>query len=733
MTTGVQRLVTLLLALFAGLQLPAVPATADTFALTRFREVLDLQALVPGAERLGPLREDPPRAAALAGGQVIGFVFVNSDVTDSHGYSARPIHVAVGMRRDGTILGTQLLEHHEPIVLIGIPEARISEVLAHYTGRNFLQTATPDGAGTQHVDAVSGATVTVLVIDDSIRRAVRRVGTALGDGPVAPRQIRRRAGPGAVPGAAPGDNWAALLESGAIANLELTRGEVNAAFERQGGPGGGRPEPGDPQARFIDLYTAPVSLSSLGKALLGEREFTHLRERLDAGQHAIVVAARGPYSWRGSGYVRGGIFDRIALMQAGELVRFRDSDYKRIGRLAADGAPTLPEIGVFAVPADTVFDPLQPWRLQLVVQRAVGALEKDFLAFELPWMPPPDASGEPVSAGEDAAGASQVVVGEQAPLWQRIWRARLLEVVILLLALGLLAVLFMFQDWFARRPRLLGGVRIGFLLFTLLWLGWYANAQLSVVNVLTFSNAFMGEFRWSFFLMDPMLFILWSATAVAILFWGRGAYCGWLCPFGALQELLNRAARRVGIPQLRLPWGLHERLWPLKYVLFLALFGLSLHSLAQAERAAEIEPFKTAITLKFLREWQFVGYAAVLLGIGLFIERFFCRYLCPLGAALAIPGRIRMFEWLRRYPECGKPCQRCRHECMVQAIHPEGHINPNECVYCLHCQQVYHDEHACPVMIQKRLRRERREARATGAGPAIPTARTDWPMQGPPG
>ncbi|MBN8969979.1 MAG: 4Fe-4S binding protein, partial [Rhizobiales bacterium] len=103
-------------------------------------------------------------------------------------------------------------------------------------------------------------------------------------------------------------------------------------------------------------------------------------------------------------------------------------------------------------------------------------------------------------------------------------------------------------------------------------------------------------------------------------------------------------------------------------------------------------------------------YALTLLAAGLFIERFFCRYLCPLGAALAIPGRIRMFEWLRRWPECGSPCQRCAVECPVQAIHPEGHINVNECIYCMHCQELYFDDHRCPHMIQVRLKREKREA-----------------------
>jgi NosR/NirI family nitrous oxide reductase transcriptional regulator len=45
---------------------------------------------------------------------------------------------------------------------------------------------------------------------------------------------------------------------------------------------------------------------------------------------------------------------------------------------------------------------------------------------------------------------------------------------------------------------------------------------------------------------------------------------------------------------------------------------------------------------------------------------------------------------------------------MVQAIHPEGPINPNECLYCLHCQELYFDEQRCPVMVKRRERRERK-------------------------
>jgi NosR/NirI family nitrous oxide reductase transcriptional regulator len=303
------------------------------------------------------------------------------------------------------------------------------------------------------------------------------------------------------------------------------------------------------------------------------------------------------------------------------------------------------------------------------------------------------------------------------------WRRSPGTIAITGLAIVVLTGIFFFQNWLVGRPRLFVWVRRAFLLFTLVWLGWYANAQLSVVNVLTFANSLITAFSWEYFLTAPLIFILWSSVAAALLFWGRGPYCGWLCPFGALQELTNNAAKALRVPQIRVPWDLHERLWPIKYIIFLFLFGLSLYSIAYAEQLSEVEPFKTAIVLKFVREWPFVLYAAALLVVGLFIERFFCRYLCPLGAALAIPGRMRMFQWLRRWPECGSPCQRCANECPVQSIHPEGHINVNECIYCMHCQELYWDDHRCPHMIQVRLKRERREALSS------PSMREDEPGQ----
>lgn len=715
---------------------------AEAARLTEFLSRIQPAEVFPEADRIGPPQGEPPVAPLYTADRVVGHVWLNTDVTDATGYSGKPIHVLVAADTEGVIRGIRLMEHREPIVLIGIPQERIVQALNRLVGAAMGPVARGERSPPQP-DIVSGATVTVLVLADSVMRSTIRLlrGGRLGEtaaSPISepPARIAATLDPG------PGEvrDWEVLLGNGSVRRLHLSIGEVNDAFARSGNAAAAeRPEPGDPDDTFIDLYAALVSVPTIGRSLLGEASYERLAARLQPGQQAILVAGEGVYSFKGSGYVRGGIFDRIELLQDGRTLRFRDRDHTRIGDVAAAGAPRLPEIALFVVPAEFGLDPTAPWQLQLLVQRATGARDKAFLPFELGYRLPDEYLARQVAAPASAQPAPETPTGAGAgvgatssldePLWMRIWRAKTWEVGVTAVALLILTGIFFFQDQLVRRPALYRWVRRGFLLWTLVWLGWYANAQLSVVNVLAFTNSLVTGFSWDYFLTAPLIFVLWCGVAAALLFWGRGVFCGWLCPFGALQELLATVAQKLKVPQILLPWGLHERLWPIKYVIFLGLFGLSFHSIALAEQMAEIEPFKTAIILKFVRDWPFVLYATALLLAGLFIERFFCRYLCPLGAALAIPGRMRTFEWLKRWPECGSPCQRCARECPVQSIHPEGNINPNECIYCMHCQELYRAEDRCPHNIQRRLKREKQIALAAiplrqGKGPNTTITRT---------
>jgi NosR/NirI family nitrous oxide reductase transcriptional regulator len=707
----------------------AAAEAAESGRLLPYLAKLQPSDLVPGADRFGKPTPNAPTVPVYKGDAVVGHAYLTSDYVNTTGYSGRPIDVVVGLAADGTVTGARLMDHHEPIVLIGIPPARINGFINGYVGKNVLQLAS-QSAASPPVDIVSGATVTVMVIGDSIIRSGKKVMQSLGQGGTDAEPVVTKTIDLSKTGV---EDWATLIGDGSVRRLTLTVGEVNAAFEKTGKAEAiARAEAGSPDETFIDLYAALVTIPTIGRSLLGDAEYETLTKQLKPGQQAILVAGQGRYSFKGSGYVRGGIFDRIELVQHEGSVRFRDKMHKRLGSVAAAGAPDFPEIGLFVLPENAEFNPADSWRLQLLVQRAIAALDKVFVTFDLGYQPPdkflktekpaapapaPASAAAPASAQSashsaaiQAAGAAEAEEAAETPLWQRIWQNRKVDVAIMSVAILLLTGIFFFQDQLTKRPALYERVRTAYLVFTLVWLGWYATAQLSVVNVLTFANALRTDFRWDYFMMDPLVFILWFSVAASLLFWGRGAFCGWLCPFGSLQELLSKAAKKIGIRQITVPFGLHQRLWPIKYIIFLMLFALSLQSLGTAEKAAEIEPFKTAIILHFVRDWWFVAFAVALLAAGLFIERFFCRYLCPLGAALAIPGRLRMFDWLRRYKECGSPCQRCGNECPVQAIHPDGSINPNECIQCLHCQMLYHHDHKCPVMIQKRQKREKWQA-----------------------
>src|SRR5690606_28986947 len=139
-----------------------------------FMPQLEASSSFPGANRLGPVEGSPPVAAAYDGDKLLGYVYVTSDVVNTRGYSSFPIDTLVAIATDGRIVNAKLLEHHEPIVLIGIPESKVENFIAGYVGLNYVTDA-PKPGSPPPVDIVSGATVTMLVIGDSITRSALAV------------------------------------------------------------------------------------------------------------------------------------------------------------------------------------------------------------------------------------------------------------------------------------------------------------------------------------------------------------------------------------------------------------------------------------------------------------------------------------------------------------------------------------------------------------------------------
>lgn len=678
-----------------------------------------IQEALPSVTDVVPLESNRAIQELYAGDELKGYAYQSLDFVQTPAYSGKPVNAAVVLDTEGTIKAAKVIHHDEPILLVGIPERKLHVFTDQYTGLKVDQRVTVGGTSTERkvaVDGLSGATVTVMVINEVIMRTAHRVGIELG---------MVEGGKNTRPPMADVDkegfeqkSWQELTGDGSIRRLLLTKGQVDDSFK--GTPAEGV-DPAAPEERdepLIDLYAAYLNTPTIGRNLLGENQYEWLTSELESGEHAIAVMADGEYSFKGSGYVRGGIFDRIQIRQFGDTFNFRDLDYYRLSDVFAEGIPDLSEMAIFIIRQQYNFDPGTPWTLELTVKRQTGPLDSEFQVFPLEYQLPDQyyTRPEPVVTEEEWL--------ESQPMWVQVWYQREFQITVLGIGLGVLFFILFFQDWLVQKPGIFRWIRHGFLVYTLFFIGWYAMGQLSIVNVLTFASSLISGFSWDTFLIDPMLFILWSVVAAIIILWGRAVYCGWLCPFGALQELLNEIARKLKVPQYTVPFPIHERLWALKYIILLVLFGVSLESMATAERMAEIEPFKTAITLKFDRSWPFVTYAVLLLVVNLFTRKVFCRYLCPLGAALALPSKLRVFDWLKRRKECGNPCKLCDKECEVQAIHPDGHINYMECHYCLDCQVTYFNDHKCPPLIVKR-RGKRRGRNGPAHAEQIPVAQVD--------
>jgi len=243
------------------------------------------------------------------------------------------------------------------------------------------------------------------------------------------------------------------------------------------------------------------------------------------------------------------------------------------------------------------------------------------------------------------------------------------------------------------------------LVASVLYMGFYKSQLLSIVNVFgTLSEVLsvgkVGTFTGG---LPPFVYSLaWYAfavfTVVTTVLWGR-VYCGRVCAFGAFTQLIDAvvpARFRVNVPV-----ALERRASYIKYGILVAAVG---YYLATREIAfyRYIEPF-----WMFTREgttvlWVMLG---VLLVASVFVRNLYCRFLCPLGAALGLLSSLTVFK-IKRWSECNQ-CALCEKTCEWGAIR-KRQIILSECVRCDDCEILYDDKTRCPhwLLTLKRKRNE---------------------------
>ena len=223
-------------------------------------------------------------------------------------------------------------------------------------------------------------------------------------------------------------------------------------------------------------------------------------------------------------------------------------------------------------------------------------------------------------------------------------------------------------------------------------LGVYGSQLISITNVL---GALTGTVPLH---VESLAFsALVIFTIVTTVLWGR-VYCGRICAFGALTQLIDAI-----VParfQIEIPPAIEKRASLIKYIV---LFGAITWYLLTHENGfyRYIEPF-----------WMFSFNASTALWVGLivlliasvFVRNLYCRFLCPLGAALGIVSKLSVFK-IKRWSECST-CRLCEKACEWGAIQDRA-IVMSECVRCDVCEILYDSKARCPHWLLEAKRKRR--------------------------
>lgn len=659
------------------------------------REAL-AELIVPPMSLGEPINDKGVYQLLNSGGAEAGYVFETEPLAPLPGFSGAAINMLVVLDLNGRFLDVQLLGHNEPIFVSGLPEKLFFDFFKQYRGNSIsdsIVVGSPYGGGSEgsalvYLDGVTKGTASVRIAHESILAAALQVAREKMGGIAT--------GPPAYPKLDHVEDlsWDDLIAQGLVTRKTVSNAEVQALFD------GTVWDDDDPEAldapdeTFLDLWVVDLGPPSIAKAVLSEDGYASLQGFLEIADsdEPLLVVETGRHGLVSEDFVRNTSPNWISAQQGGFPVALRDAD------LIIELSDDLPDVLHDAVDYGSAlilrtdrrlgFDPASEWTLEVKAIREHGIFQPEVGTVSLD-----------VMVATDARFFARPEVHVPNPPWVEALRGRSTDLgIAAALLVGLLGVLLFRQSWLAGlaaftpvRLTVLAGV-VGFV-------GWWGQGQLSIVTPLATLRATLEGGSFAFLIYDSFSLLIWAVTLVGLVLWGRGLFCGWLCPFGALQEFASHLGRLLRVPQVEVPAAWDDRLKWIKYVVLAGLVGVVFIAPDWTDKAAEVEPFKTAITTFFVREWYYVAYAIFWLVLSMMLFKGFCRYVCPLGALLAIGGMVRARSWIPRRVECGSPCQLCKVKCRYGSIKPTGQVDYSECFQCLDCVTIHDDRAQCVPLI----------------------------------
>ncbi|MBN8186079.1 4Fe-4S binding protein [Salipiger thiooxidans] len=641
-----------------------------------------------------------------SGGGLAGYAFETELMAPLPGFSGAPINVFVMLDLDGQFLDVRLISHNEPIFVSGLGEAPLRGFLEQYAGHSISETMVvgnayghgSGGSALVYLDGVTKATASVRIAHESIMAATREVAREKMQGV--------SSGPPAFPDPAVDEplDWQALVDQGIATHAVVSNAEIDARFAGTIWAHDDPEATDEPDAPYLDLWIVDLGPPSIARAALSPDTEAELQRFLaiSPDEEPILLVETGRHGLVSPEFVRNTAPDRLSAEQDGLPIALRDAD------LLVETAPGVPEGTAMILRTDRRlgFDPSREWTLKVAAIREHGMFQPEIGRQELAVShSTPERFFARPGKVETLSPWREAILNRQTDL---ILLCAFL--IVLLLAVG------------PAQNRMAGlrqftPVRLGILAVMTGFVGFWGQGQLSIVTPLGVLRTALDGGSFAFLLYDPFSLLVWAAAIAGFVLWGRGFFCGWLCPFGALQEFAAHLGKLLRLPQIEPSPRWDRRLKGLKYVVLAGMVGVVFVAPGEIDAVAEIEPFKTAITTHFQRALPYVAWAVGLLLFSAVLFKGFCRYLCPLGAVMAIGGLLRGRDWIARRKDCGAPCQLCRVRCRYGAIEKTGKIVYSECFQCLDCVKIHDDPGLCVPLVLAGKARSRSVAK-TGGVPA---------------
>ena len=594
-----------------------------------------LTVVLPQAERFSTKQGEPPvyigYASNAEDAEIVGYAFETTDFEPQEiGYSA-PIEVLVGIDLEGELAGIEILFYRESYKSIRGDFLNSERFPNQFAGKSVSEGFRVG----RDIDGVSRATISSWAVSRGIRNSAREVASAyLGEAAIfANASFEDQALSLLAP-----LSWEGLIDDGLVKPWPVSLEDGSQ----------------------IELTVAFMGNEKLGEMLVGSEDYSRAEReasnRVNAGTLLLIgIAGNASSPFRQ---------ENLALQQGEWTYQVERRRFVYVGSAeAGKSRDKMRFAGAIVLPPE--IDIAQPFTLFYNTGEQVDSIDQlEQVVYQVPPIALALAQGRQVPADflpdiKDEFADLPVETGLQALLNSAPWS----EIALLVLLLCVAMTAFLLKN--AR-------LRWVALLFTFVYLGFVNGTFLSVSHLTNFIKQGPG-----LFLNDLPLLILVVFTLVTTVFWGR-VFCSSLCPFGALQDILERIVPKRW--RRALPQWLHDRALWLKYVILAGILVTAV-SFSELSVFQYFEPFGTL----FYQSQSFLLWAILFLFVvgSVFVPRFYCRYACPLGASLGVIS-FAAFWRIKRVPQC-EVCKVCENACPTSAIRMQK-VDFKECVRCDVCE-----------------------------------------------